>query len=139
MEITDVNKKIVRRFYELVEQENYEEAKKLCHKDFIFYFQMDTPIHGADGFVESERKNFVAFRHFTMKIHDLLAEDDKVAAYLVFEGKHTQAPLMGLPPLGKDIRFSLFMLLTIKDGLIIEKRAHFDRADILAQASEVKD
>ena len=66
MEIAEVNKKIVQRFYELVEQENYAEAKKLCHKDFVFYFQMDTPIYGADGFVESERKNFSAFGHFTM-------------------------------------------------------------------------
>ena len=138
MEITEVNKKIVQRFYELVEQENYAEAKKLCHKDFVFYFQMDTPIYGADGFVESERKNFSAFGHFTMKIHNLLAEGNKVAAYLIFESQHNKAPLMGVSPSGKNIRFSLFMLLTLKDGLIIEKRAHFDRTDILAQASGVK-
>lgn len=93
MEITEVNKKIVQRFYELVEQENYAEAKKLCHKDFVFYFQMDTPIYGADGFVESERKNFSAFGHFTMKIHNLLAEGNKVAALFDFSKVNITKPL----------------------------------------------
>ena len=66
MEITEVNKKIVQRFYELVEQENYAEAKKLCHKDFVFYFQMDTPIYGADGFVA------VSYTHLTLPTSDLV-------------------------------------------------------------------
>ena len=37
MEITEVNKKIVQRFYELVEQENYAEAKKkeITHKILV--------------------------------------------------------------------------------------------------------
>lgn len=33
------------------------------------------------------------------------------------------------------LRFSLLMLLTISDGKIIEKRAHFDRMDIHRQLS----
>lgn len=41
---------------------------------------------------------------------------------------------MGIEPKGNTIRFSLMMWLTIEDGKIIEKRAHFDRADIKEQA-----
>src|SRR5438093_3642517 len=37
------NKALVRRFYEAVEREDYEEVAKLCHKDFVFYTQLDTP------------------------------------------------------------------------------------------------
>lgn len=41
--------------------------------------------------------------------------------------------LMGLSRKGLEVRFSLMMLLTIADGKIIEKRAHFDRMDIRKQ------
>ena len=130
------NKDLVRKFYEAVDREDYDEASKYLHEDFVFYFQVDSPIHGAEGFVASEKKNFDAFGEFTFKIVDLIAEGDKVAAYMIHEGKHNKNPLMGLEPKGNTIRFSLMMWLTIKDGKIIEKRAHFDRADIMSQAKQ---
>lgn len=129
------NKQLVQRFYELIEREDYDAVAELCHKDFVFYFQVDSPIPGAAGFVRSEKANFDSFNGFTMRIHHLLAEGDQVAAYLIFEGNHNAAPLMGIEPTGNFVRFSLFMLLKIQDGKIIEKRAHFDRADIKAQLS----
>lgn len=39
MEITEVNKKIVQRFYELVEQENYAEAKNFVIRILFFIFK----------------------------------------------------------------------------------------------------
>lgn len=61
-------------------------------EDFVFYLQVDSPIKGAEGFVKSEKKNFDAFKGFTMPIYDLLAEGDKVAAYLIFEGNIIMLP-----------------------------------------------
>ncbi|WP_246031879.1 hypothetical protein [Salibacterium salarium] len=40
------NKQLVRRFYETIEQENYEAPKDFCHKNFVFYTQLDTPFLG---------------------------------------------------------------------------------------------
>lgn len=39
----ETNKEFVRRFYEAIEQENYEALKDFCHQDFVFYPQVDTP------------------------------------------------------------------------------------------------
>ncbi|MCT4327734.1 ester cyclase [Chryseobacterium indologenes] len=133
---TEKNKNLVREFYDLIEKEDYKAVAQLCHEDFTFYFQVDSPIPGAEGFVASEKANFDAFRGFKMPIHQLIAEEDKVAAYLIFEGNHNNAILMGIEPTNKFVRFSLMMMLTIKDGKIFEKRAHFDRADILNQISQ---
>ncbi|WP_161888361.1 ester cyclase [Pontibacter russatus] len=132
---TEDNKELVRQFYDALEKEDYDTVASYCHEDFVFYFQVDSPIKGAEGFVESEKKNFDAFKGFTMRIHELLAENDKVAAYMIFEGPHNSAPVFGVEPKGNHVRFSLFMLLTIKDGKIIEKRAHFDQSDIRAQVA----
>ncbi|MDY7430569.1 hypothetical protein UJ203_02245 [Bacillus sp. V26] len=35
------NKELVRRFFETIEQENYDALKDFCHKDFLFYPQLD--------------------------------------------------------------------------------------------------
>lgn len=56
-----------------------------------------------------------------------------MVAYLIFDGEHNMAPLFGVEPTGNHMRFSLLMLLTIKGDKIIEKRTHFDHADVEAQ------
>lgn len=130
---TEANKQLVRAFYQAIQNEDYTAAGECCHPDFEFFLQVDTPIPGAEGFIASEKKNFDAFPGFSFKIEQLLAEDNKVAAYMIFDGKHTGCPIDGIEPSGKRLRFSLMMLLTIADGKIIEKRAHFDRKDIHRQ------
>ncbi len=83
------------------------------------------------GFVASEEKNFAAFDDWQMPVRELVEDGDRVAAYLVFEGTHARE-LVGVAPRGNRIRFSLLML-TLKGGKIVEKRARFDRADIRQQ------
>ena len=126
------NKIIVQKFYDALQIGNYDLVKELCHPDFVFYHQIDTPHIGAEGFIASEGKNLAAFSGFSMEIKNLIAEDDKVAAYLVFEGNQS-GEIFGHKPQGAKLRFSLMMMLTIKDSKIIEKRAHFDRLDIMNQ------
>ncbi|KQW64951.1 ester cyclase [Variovorax sp. Root411] len=126
------NKELVRQFYDAIQKEDYDAVAKLCHKDFVFYHQVNTPIYGAEGFVESEKKNFDSFRGFKFPIEALLAEGDQVAVYLTFEGTHTGVN-MGIQPTGNRVKFSLMMLLKIAEDKIIEKRAHFDVMDIRRQ------
>ncbi|MFP7159377.1 ester cyclase [Priestia aryabhattai] len=131
----ETNKELVRRFFETIEEENYEELKGFCHPDFVFYPQLDTPFPGVEGLIESEKKNFDAFPGFKMPIKSILAEEDQVAVYFIFEGKHTGIPFRDVPSTGKDVRFSLMILLRIQDGKIIEQRSHVDINDIIRQIS----
>lgn len=126
------NKALVRRFYEALGREDYEEMAKLFHKDFVFYSQVDTPHPGGDEFIASERKSFQAFKGFKFVLDRMVAEGDQVAAYLVFEG-HQSGEWQGIAARGAKLKFSLFGLLKIADGKIIEKRAHFDVKDIVRQ------
>ncbi|AJC24970.1 MULTISPECIES: ester cyclase [Bacillus] len=127
------NKELVRRYFETIEQEKYDALKDFCHKDFVFYPQVDTPYPGVEGLIESEKKNFDAFPDFKMPIKAMAAEGDLVAAYFIFEGRHTGIPFAGVPATGKSVKFSLMMLLRIVDGKIIEHRSHVDVHDILRQ------
>ena len=119
---TETNKAVVSAFYAALERGDFEALGQYCHEDFVFYSQVDTPKPGVDGFIASEKAFFDECVDWKMPIHQMVAEDDKVAAYLVFEGTYA--------PTQKWLRCSLLMLLTLKDGKIIEKRAHFDPLEI---------
>lgn len=127
------NKKLVQRFYDAINAQDFGLLHEMCHKDFVFYNQVDIPHHGVDGFIAAEKKNFDAFESFTFPVVAMVAEGDRVAAYMMFEGKRHRRESFNLPPTGKDVRISLMMFLTIRDGKIIEKRAHFDVSDVRRQ------
>ncbi|TFW15104.1 ester cyclase [Brevundimonas intermedia] len=126
------NQQLVGAFYGEINRGGFNELARYCHDDFRFYHQVDTPHFGVAGFVASETKNFDAFSNWRMSLQDMIATDDKVAAYMIFEGDHT-GDWKGIAPTGRRLRFSLLMWLTIQDDKIVEKRAHFDQADIKAQ------
>ncbi|MFD1385132.1 ester cyclase [Rhodanobacter aciditrophus] len=128
---TEQNVALVKAFYQHIEDNNYEAVAALCHDDFVFYSQVDKPLD-LHGFLAQEKGNMDGYPGFTFRVHEAIAHDDKVACYMIFEGVNT-APIHDLAPTNKPVRFSLMMLMTIKDGKIIEKRAHFDHADISRQ------
>ncbi|MCW6015681.1 ester cyclase [Serratia marcescens] len=127
------NIKTVQKFYRLIEENKYDEVKKLCHPDFKFYSQVDTPMN-SEQFIVQEKGHMDAFPGFTMRIHEIFARDDKVACYLIFEGVQSRE-FLGYPASGRKVRFSLMFMITLKDGKYIEKRAHYNTADIIRQLS----
>ncbi|EWH28575.1 ester cyclase [Pseudomonas aeruginosa] len=133
----EANKKIAQQFYDAINAAKFDALYDLCSEDFVFYNQVDTPHQGVDGFINAEKRNFDAFESFRFPIECMVAEDDKVAVYLIFEPSGQKKECLGVPPSGKGCRISVFCLLTIVNGKIVEKRAHFDVADIRRQLSEV--
>lgn len=127
------NKQPVQRFYAAIECGNFDALHDMVHPEFVFYNQVDIPRPGVPGLIDAEQKNFDAFESFRFPIETIVAEGDKVAAYMLFEGEGYRSAVFGVPANGKSVRISLMMLLTIKDGMISEKRAHFDVGDIRRQ------
>ncbi|HCO5558208.1 TPA: ester cyclase, partial [Escherichia coli] len=48
------NIKTVKKFYRLIEENKYDEVKNLCHPDFKFYSQVDTPLN-SEQFIVQEK------------------------------------------------------------------------------------
>ena len=126
-------KELVRKFYEAIGRRDFDALGAFCHKDFVFYTQVDEPKPGLTGFINSEKASFDAFESFRFPLEQVIVEGNKVGAYLIFEGKKQVRDIGDIKAHGKDLRLSLFCLLTIKDGKIIEKRAHFDTGDSRVQ------
>ncbi|MFC3022693.1 ester cyclase [Vibrio zhugei] len=127
----ETTQELVKSFYQAIEDNDYDAVAAMCHKEFRFYSQVDTPLD-VNGFLAQEKGNMDGFPGFTFRIHDIFAHDDKVACYMIFEGVQS-AQMHDVLPTNKKVRFSLMMLLTIKDNKIIEKRAHFNMADMMKQ------
>jgi steroid delta-isomerase-like uncharacterized protein len=129
------NKQMIVDFYSALDRGDYDTAANMCHKDFVFYNQMDTPRPGVEGFIEAEKKHLDAFTGHKMKT-DTVAEGDRVVAYVEFEGPHT-GTFYGVKATGRTLRMSMCNMFTFKDGKIIEKRAHYDRYDHLQQLGAI--
>ncbi|SDJ20974.1 nuclear transport factor 2 family protein [Alteribacillus bidgolensis] len=72
----EANKELIRRFYETIEQENYEALKDFCHKDFVFYPQIDTPFRGVEG-LNLKRKTSMPFRALKCQLKQWLLKGIK--------------------------------------------------------------
>lgn len=135
MSIED-NKKLVKRFYEAIERMDFDALHDMVHEDFVFYVQVDTPRPGVQGLIDSEKAAFQSYESFEFPVVAMVAEGDRVAAYMHFIGKGYNGGNPAIPANGRDIRISLMHLLTFKDGKIIEKRAHYDGLDAMRQLTE---
>lgn len=115
------NKSVVQSFYNCYQNEDWDGARRLCRDDYRFYHNIDTPMT-AEEYFPHEEENFRSIPGFTISVADMVAEGDKVAAYVIIERRESPT-----------LRVSLLNLLTFADGKIIEKRAHYDMRDILQQ------
>ncbi len=127
------NKELIKRYLAALDKGDWEALGKCLHPDFAFYSQCDTPFYGIKGFLEAEEEAFAAFSEYKMYPAYLVAEDDHVASLTVFEFNHTNGRYFGLAPKGKKGRITIGMFFEIKDGLILSKRAHYDKSDLWKQ------
>ena len=127
------NKEVARKFYELIAAKKYDEAAKLCSDDFVYYPQVSTRLEGVDKFIKLESENMDPAGDFKMETKFIIAENDRVAVYLTFEGDLIGDEWRGAKVNNKHIYIDFMTMLRFKDGKIVEKRAKYDRYDILKQ------
>ncbi|WP_303994932.1 ester cyclase [Megamonas hypermegale] len=137
-EETMKNKEIARKFYELIAARKYDEAAKLCSDDFVYYPQVSTRLNGVDKFIDLEKSNMEPAGDFKMETKFIISENDRVAVYLTFEGDIKTDTWHGVKVNDKHVYIDFMTMLRFKDGKIVEKRAKYDRFDILKQLG-VKD
>jgi len=126
------NRPVVEAFYDALTRHDYEAVAGLCHPEFVFYGQIDTPRPGAEGFIEAEKRHLDVFADLKMVVERTVADGEWVAAYVVVEGDQV-GDYYGVPPRGGHLRMSMCNLLRVVDGKVIEKRAHYDRLDHIEQ------
>jgi predicted ester cyclase len=125
---TEQNKAITLEFYKAFDNGNVEEAKKVMATNLISHTTGASAPLDLDGFIEYGLMMRSAFPDGKHIFEDVIVEGDKVVTRGTFIGTH-QGELLGFPPTGEQVKFSVMHIDRIVDGKVAE---HWGQADIIA-------
>src|SRR5262245_22633932 len=121
------SKVMVRRFIdEIFVKGNVNAVDKLVTPDFVPH-SWGSVQPGADSLKQAVTRVSAMLSGVTMKIEDMIAEDDKVAVRLTARGTHS-GNFMGVPATGKAYSISETHIFHMRDGKVAE---HWRDADML--------
>ena len=128
------NKTIVRRFVEEFQNGGNESAaEELLAADFVDH----TPFPGVSPDREGVKRLFAALRQafpdLRAKIHDQLAEKDRVTTRKTFRGTH-RGEFLGIAPTGRSVSFDVIDVVRIADGRIAE---HWNVVDLMGLLQQI--
>ena len=123
------NKALTERWFEEVWNKGRAEAiRELVTEDLVVHGLSDAKGEAIKSVKEFDRfhSQFVnAFPNIQVKVEDLIAEGDKVAARCTVSAKHT-GDALGFAPTHADVDFTGIAIVRIKDGKIFEAWNNFD-------------
>jgi steroid delta-isomerase-like uncharacterized protein len=130
--VQEKNKQVARSFFEVVLGQGHLEKYAESHaKGFVAHgenheYTLEQDLAAA----KEERK---ALPDMTVKVNQILAEQDLVAVYWTSSGTNTQAG-MGFPATGKKIKVDGMTLFRFKEGKICEEWSVWDMLSVMRQA-----
>src|SRR5262249_27817649 len=120
--MSEPNKALVRRWFDEVWNQGRERTiDELFASHGVGYGlgEPDVPIKGPAEFKPFVRNLRGAIPDIHIRIEDMLAEGDKVAARIVVEGTH-KGDTLGVPASGQPVRFQGIVEVRIANGQIVE-------------------
>lgn len=75
---------------------------------------------------------FTAFPDLEAVLHDVIAEDDKVAARIEYSATH-QGTFLGIPATGRPVNFQSIDIWRVTDGLLAEHWDQLNMDDLFRQ------
>src|SRR5919201_2483348 len=129
------NKALVRRLYE--ECNKGKEAgiavlDELVAPDYVWHGAPPSVSPDRAGWRQLRTAFYTAFPDLHATVEDLIAEGDKVAYRITGRGTH-QGEFMGIPPTGKQIRWTGIEIDRIKDGKVVESWPNADNLGLMQQ------
>ena len=93
---------------------------------------------GRDGLRDGMRRAHTGVSDPAFTIHDMIAENDRVAVRLTTSARHT-GPFMGMEPTGRRYSIDEIHIFGIRNGQVVDHWHAFDRAELLRQLTDDPD
>jgi len=133
----EANKAIVRRVYEeCLNQKNLSLLDESHATDYVFHLAGNPDIQGGEGFKQLLALYFAAFPDFHVTIEDMIAEGDMVVVRDTASGTH-QGELMGIPPTGKQVKWTGINIHHFENGKFAESWTNMDSLGIMQQLGAI--
>lgn len=127
------NKAIVARFNkELLEEGNIEVLKEIVADDFIHHTADHTVPDHAEGLKQFIGLLHTGFSDIYIDIQEQISENDLVATCKTIWATHT-GEIMGHPPTGKQVVFTVMDFVRLREGKYLEHWAQNNIMEIIQQ------
>ena len=127
------HKEIVRKFYDAI-WNNADKAviPDLLTEDFLFKGSLGLMQRGHDGFANFMDQIRAALGEYRCDIVDMITENDKVYARMLYSGVH-RGDLFGYAATHAKIKWDGVAIFTFSDGKISELWVLWDVNDVMKQ------
>jgi steroid delta-isomerase-like uncharacterized protein len=127
----EANKAIVQRLYnECFNQGKFELVDQVISAGLVT--PGPHPGRGPEGFKTNAMRLLTGFPDVQFTVQHLIAENDRVIAYWIWEGTHRGA-FANIPPTGKKVRQEGMVMYRFVEGKVVEAKAIFDRLNVFQQ------
>ncbi|MBW4593250.1 MAG: ester cyclase [Brasilonema angustatum HA4187-MV1] len=124
------NKEVVRQFFEIYNNQDYEAAYKYIAPNYIDHGLPQ--VRSVEDAIEILKATHKAFPDIKVVINDLIEENNKV----VFRGHFTATHLgefVGIAPSGVKVEFEALEIFKIENQKITESWGYWPLSEILSQ------
>ena len=125
--MTEENKAIARRVYEIISTGDFGRASEIVDQD-----APDNELRPGDPpakLIETFEQTFAeareGFPDLSVVVEDVLAEGDRVSARVTMHGTH-RGEFQGIAPTGKRVEVRAMDMFRIREGKIVEHWGHAD-------------
>ena len=130
----EANKELVRQFTVAANAADWDALADIVADDFHRHSAATAgpPVTSRDEFVQLQEGFLVSFPDQQVKVRQLVAEDDYVAALATYSGTQT-GPMGDVPATGKAVSAPFLALFRIEAGKIVELWVEWDNMAMLTQ------
>lgn len=131
------NKAIVNRFMEeVMNQRDIAATAGLCSPEIVWHGGELGKAHDLRSFQNRLRSIFHSFPDLSVEIHDVIAENDRVAVRVTLRGTQL-GHFRGIPPTGRQVTSSGMNTFRIMNNRIVEEWWQHDLLGLLKQLDAV--
>ncbi len=111
------NREIIKRFEQMWCEGNHAIASEIIDENVTFRSSLGVKNSGLSPFIEYLDGVLKALGDFRCELDDMISEGDKIAAKMLFHGKHRDV-FFGVEATNKIIQWDAIAFFEIRDGKI---------------------
>jgi predicted ester cyclase len=128
----EANKAVVRSFIDTVNTRDFDRYTALMGADAVLHIgRVDVPIDPAGTRAIAEQWS-TAFPDWRFELRDLIAEGDRVVAYMPYSGTHCHT-IIGVDATGRSCIVDEIVIFRVTEGKIVEAWEVSDEAGMWRQ------
>jgi steroid delta-isomerase-like uncharacterized protein len=131
--LQEQNKELIKRAVEEIwNRGDYSSLDQFVTRDFVVHVSPDESVYGHEGVEQFYTEFRKAFPDLHFRIHDQIAEGDKVVTSWIAQGTH-QGEFKGIPATGNFVTLTAIDIDKIVDGKAVECWTKVDMLGLLKQ------